>query len=300
MGRVAFGLALALAGVVVPAAARADDAACVSAAEDGQRARAGGKLLSARERFLSCSAETCPVVVRRDCTKWAQEVLDSMPTIVVDAKDGAGHDVGDVTVKLDGQVVATKLDGKGIAVDPGPHELRFERLGSPPVVEKDIIKENAKGRIITVTFADGTSKRGADAKSTEAEHEPRSHSVAPWILVGAGVAVVAAGIVVVASTPTLPANCDGDTEKCSVPQGSTACTGPGTPAGCYDLAADQDQAGKAKRRPPIGYGLAIGGGLLIAAGLVWHFLEPTGPEKSTAIAPWLAPGAGGVAASGRF
>lgn len=296
MGRVA--LALALVGVLVPASARADDAACVSAAEDGQRARAGGKLLSARERFLSCSAETCPAVVRRDCTKWAQEVLDTMPTVVVDAKDAAGHDVGDVTVKLDGQVLVTKLDGKAIAVDPGPHDLRFEHVGSSPVIEKAIIKENAKGRIITVKFADTSSS--AEATPSEAE-ATRSHSVLPWIVVGVGAAAIVTGVVIVVTAPKLPSNCNADTEKCAVPPGESPCNGPNTPLGCYDLGADQNAASKATKQPKLGYVFVGAGAAAVVGGLVWHFLEPTGPEKTTtAIAPWLTPGAGGLAASGRF
>jgi hypothetical protein len=87
-----------------------------------------------------------------------------------------------------------------------------------------------------------------------------------------------------------------------VPPGETACTGPNTPSGCYDLASDQDKAGKGKNQPPIGYGILAGGALAVVGGLVWFFLEPTGSKESakTKVVPELGKGFGGLSLTTSF
>ena len=54
-------------------------------------------------------------------------MLLATPTIIIDAKDEVGHDVGDVTVLVDDAMVAAEIDGKAIPLDPGPHTVRLQR-----------------------------------------------------------------------------------------------------------------------------------------------------------------------------
>lgn len=266
--------------------ARADAHECSSAAESGQTLRAAGRWLDAREKFLACSASSCPTVVRADCARWAAEIVDAIPTIVVDARDASGKDLTDVTVSVDGKVVATKLDGRGIAVDPGPHKLHFEVAGQPPVDDEVVAKEQMKGRRIAVTF--GSPNQAAQAPTdAPPESPPREHSVLPWIIVGVGVVVVVSGAVVYFTAPPLPRNCSDQTNVCMPPP-----TGP-------TLVADQDQAARRRNRRFAG-GVTIGVGIAsIAGGLVWHFLEPTGPRKTSAHAR-VVPTLGGLAVDGWF
>jgi hypothetical protein len=279
--------------------AQADGARCTAAAEDGQRARAAGQLVSARRQFLECSAEDCPALVRRDCAQWASSVAESLPTIVVDARDGAGRDVGDVSVSIDGTIVASSLDGKAIPVDPGPHTLVFARAGSPPVTEKVIIKEGARGRTFVVRLggaAVATSDAPKSADTSAPTGAPRGHTWPPWLLVGVGAAFAGTGVVLLATTPALPAGCDASTSQC------TQLSADETPA---SLKQRQNDAGRAKNQPRLG-AVVIGGGLLIVTGgLLWHFLERTGPapapsQRGARIVPWSTSSGAGVAAVGTF
>jgi hypothetical protein len=43
---------------------------------------------------------------------------------------------------------------------------------------------------------------------------------------------------------------------------------------------------------PLGVAGMIAGGLAIAGGLTWHFLEPTGATRQARVAPWIGPLAG--------
>jgi hypothetical protein len=282
----------ALAATAWPRPARADGEACVPAAEEGQRARRDGKLRRARELFLKCADDACAPVVRRDCAQWASDVDGILPSIVVDAKDG-NHDVGDVSVKVDGEIVATKLDGKSIPVDPGPHTLSFGRPGRVPVVQDVIVKEGMRARVVQVRFVDdGTAPPAAGARPPpEAETPTREHTVVPWIVVAIGGATLVTGLVMFAVAPPLPSNCTANHNTCrrDPPTESDA-----------ELSADQDKASQHVDLTKAATIAVIGGAVITAGGLVWHFLEPSGPSSARVITPWLSPRAAGASAAFAF
>lgn len=122
--------------------------------------------------------------------------------------------------------------------------------------------------------------------------EMHEHSVVPWVLVGAGVVALGVGIALVATAPDLPPDCDRKTEECIPRPGET-------PA---QLQKRQDEAGRALGQPLWGTVTIIGGGALVAGGLIWHFLEPTGPKEKVALrpSPAVAPGFAGVSLGGSF
>lgn len=266
--------------------AYADPQACSTAAEDGQRLRAGGKLRAARTKFAECALKTCPTIVRADCAKWGAELAETMPTIIVDARDADLHDVGDVEVIVDGETVAQQLDGKAIPVDPGPHTLVFHRAGSPPVVERVIIKEGVRGRSFAIRFGGPPPAPAAAPAAVPI----REHSAWPWVVVGVGGAMVVTGLVVVLTAPRFPSGCDQTTKKCAALPGETP----------QDLEDRQAQAGDSVTLPRFGTILTGVGAAVVAGGLLWHFLEPTGPAKAAAITPWASDTGAGLAARGTF
>src|SRR5882672_1519053 len=75
-----------------------DKAACVAAAEAGQRLRKQGHLVSAREQLVVCASPECPQVVSQDCTGWLGEVQRSLASLVVRARDGSGQALREVAV----------------------------------------------------------------------------------------------------------------------------------------------------------------------------------------------------------
>lgn len=298
--RGAAGALVLLAALSTTSSAQADGARCTAVAEDGQRARAAGQLLAARRLFLECSREDCPGLVRADCAQWATSVAESIPSIVIDARDSGGKDVGDVAVSVDDAVVTVTLDGKAIPVDPGPHTLVFARAGSPPITEKVIIKEGARGRVIVVRFggapaSDATPAAPARDDATAAVATPRGHTGPPWVVVGVGTVIVGTGLFVWATTPSLPPGCNLSTSQCTLLPGENA----------EQLKVRQDQAGRAANQPTLAAFVIGGGALTIAGGLLWHFLERTGPDPATnkrgaRVVPWSAPNAAGISAVGTF
>src|SRR5262249_28351238 len=53
----------------------------------------------------------------------------------------------------DGKVIATKLDGKSIEVDPGLHTFRFTHEGAPPLEEKLLVREGERSRLVSASWA---------------------------------------------------------------------------------------------------------------------------------------------------
>ncbi len=122
--------------------------------------------------------------------------------------------------------------------------------------------------------------------------EAQGHTVYPWLLVGAGVVALGVGIAVIATAPGLPPECDADTKTCRPrPNESNA-----------EYTDRQSEAGKSVDQPKWGAVVTAGGGLLVAGGLLWHFLEPTGPKEAakTKLRPSLSPGYAGLALGGSF
>lgn len=282
-------------GVLLAASpARAGDVqACLAASEKSQNARAAGKLREAREQLLICMAAGCPAIVRRDCAQWQADVTQVAPSVVFGAKDKQGRDLFEVSVSMDGELLVKRLDGKSVLVDAGPHTFTFETVGHPPVVERALVKEGEKTRVIAVTFgAEATAvldRAGAappTAPPSSAERTPeRGHTALPWVVVGVGTAALITGVVLLVTAPALPNGCAKTIQLCSKIPGESE----------QSMVDRQSQAARSENQPLLG--LVVGGaGLGVAAGgLLWHFLEPTGASKSALrISPWAGTGASGI------
>ena len=302
-------LSLSLAAGLVMASRRAsatDVQACLNASDKGQRVKAEGKLREARAQFQICTNEGCPTIVRRDCSQWLNDINALMPSVVFGAKDKAGRDLFDVAVSMDGEVLVKKLDGKSVLVDPGPHTFSFQMAGQPLVVERALVKEGEKARAISVSFSGDpvanrpvTPPAGPVAAPPASADEPPpppprggEHSPIPWVVVGVGAAVVITGIVVLATAPSLPEACNSDSKKCERTPGQSDAS----------FQEVQDQAQASESRPVVG-GVLLGTGLVVVAGgLLWHFLEPTGPKKTTAwhLSPFTGAAGTGAVVGGTF
>lgn len=193
------------ASLFASAAARADEKqTCVAAHEKAQRLRIDAKLRAAKEQLVVCSRPECPVIIRQDCAQWMAEVNASLPSIVIAARDTSGHDVLAVRVTIDGVTVAEQLDGKPIAVDPGPHKLRYQTSGKPAVEEQILVREGERNRPMTVTFAPSAPATPSTTPSTPradgaatADEEPAAKGgspVLPILFIGVGAVALGAAL----------------------------------------------------------------------------------------------------------
>jgi hypothetical protein len=189
----------ALAGEPSVGAADETKRVCIDTNEAAQIAQRAGRLREAREKLVFCSADACPPLVRKDCARLLAEVTDSIPSIVVDARDASGATTVRVRAYCDGALVAESLNGLDFPIDPGDHALRFEAPDGRVVEQHVVLNVGEKRRHVAVDFSQSPAQDAAAIPSMAARaaapaRAPESPvprgSVLPYVL--GGIAVVAA------------------------------------------------------------------------------------------------------------
>jgi hypothetical protein len=172
--------------------AHADEkGACVDAYKEAQVRRNAGALRQAREALLVCSRDACPAIVKSDCVPWLGEVTRGIASIAVDAVGADGKPIDDVTVSADGELLASRLDGRAIDVDPGERVLRFESAGAPPVELRVLLKHGERDHPVRVTFAGTSGPPPSDRLPHEAAADARPIPTSALVFGGVGVLGVA-------------------------------------------------------------------------------------------------------------
>jgi hypothetical protein len=77
----------------------------------------------------------------------------AIPTVVFEAKDASGNDLVPVDVKMDGKLIAERLDGTALSIDPGEHAFTFASAGKTSVQKHFVIHEGEKNRRERIVFA---------------------------------------------------------------------------------------------------------------------------------------------------
>ena len=126
--------------------ARADDQACIDAAEKALSLRKQGKLHDALKELPACADQACPDEVKQECAKRISEIDAVMPSLILAAKDLVGNDLDEVAVTMDGAPFIGRLDGRPVTVDPGEHKFHFTFLQAPPVDKTIVIREGERER----------------------------------------------------------------------------------------------------------------------------------------------------------
>jgi hypothetical protein len=187
-------VAAALVADATPSRVRAappDKATCNAAYEKGQRARKAGDLIRAREAFLLCARDPCPKVFQPECVQWLSEVEKILPSVVFEVTTEVGAPPRAVKVLVDGTVVATRLDGTAVPVNPGEHTFRFEADDRPAVEKRMLVVEGDRARRVSVSMPDpaattsGTGGAASDS-GAGAGAAPGSTPWGGWLLLGVG------------------------------------------------------------------------------------------------------------------
>jgi len=285
---------LACAAFAVTTAALAQEPTkdeCIAANEEAQSLQRSGHLRGARDRLRLCTSHACPGAVREDCAARIHDVEEALPSVVLAARDAAGADLVEVRVTLDGEPLASTLDGKAIDVDPGEHAFGFVAPDGARVDERVVVREGERRRVVEARFASPPAATTATAlgptgpAQAPAPPPPADHASAPGrsqrilAIVAGGLGVAALGV---GTYFGLHAKSTYDGALAHCPGGTSSCDGQGTQAG--RSAYDQATAATA---------LFVGGGLLAAVGVL---LYATAPSRDVAVRASLA----GVSIGGRW
>jgi hypothetical protein len=264
--------------------ARAASKECSEAFAEGQRLERESRLVSAREKFLACSMASCGKNMPKDCRERYEALLPRVPTVVLEAARG-DEQLVEVEVSIDGSVVAKRLDGRAIELDPGEHTFVFTTptagtAKTERVTETRVIVESKKSQSVKASFplAKVEAKAGPTAtgapESGQAAGEPpkvgdaRSNGATQrWIgLVAGGVGLATLGVGGIvglsARSQAKSANCDAN----------NACA---TPDDAQLRHSAVSRAGTATVL--VGVGAA-----LVAGGVIVWLIAPSEPAKGSA------------------
>jgi hypothetical protein len=171
---------------------------CLAASDASLKDGNEHQLRAERRHLLVCAASSCPSDIRKECTRRVEEVNAAMPALVFEAKNGAGNDLSDVKVMMDGEVLADHLNGTALVVDPGKHSFVFEAQGEDSITKELVVREGEKDRRETIQFGHVAAPVAGPVGATPADGGeasggmPTQRAVA-IVLGGVGVAGVGVG-----------------------------------------------------------------------------------------------------------
>jgi hypothetical protein len=266
-------------------------AACVDANEQAGPLRHAGKLREARASLRLCSAESCPVAVRKDCIAAAAQADADVPTITFSVQGPRGDDLTAVVVTLDGQPLVDRLDGKAVDVDPGEHLFRFETAGLPPVEKRIVVIQGQKNRQEKVQLGELAPVAPVVLLSPVQREPPPDRQRTRGLVVGG----VGLGLLAVGGASGLVAALEWSAAK-------SAC-GAQFPVSCAQAAtASSDRSATVAASTVADVALGVGGAALITGAVMVLLAPPPGAVRSGSLTavPQLGPNAGGILLQGRF
>jgi hypothetical protein len=168
----------------------------------------------------------------------------------------------------------------------------------------------ATGSASVSPTASASAQPSATSTSAPPPETPaRGHTIAPWILAGAGVVAIGVGIplAIIGSNNITSADNQITGLGCALSDTGQNTCAPGAPQ------QTRDQAGNLANGPRtngsieegIGFALIGVGAAAVVGGLVWHFVEPTGPADTSqkaklTVRPDSRPGYQGLSLVGTF
>ena len=183
--RATFVLALALAILVWSTGVVAQTVKeCIFAAERGQVTRDQGELEQARTYFQTCARDSCPELIRSDCSGWLQAlpVEPAQVNLTVTAAD-ASHQLSP-RVFLNGD----QTDAAQLSVPPGDHEIKVTAPGYLPY-ERSLKVAAGQTVALDVTLVPvSASTSQSEAGESGADGEGGGIPTASWVLGGVAVA----------------------------------------------------------------------------------------------------------------
>lgn len=167
-----------------PSPSSASSEQCAAAYEQAQEQRKSGRLVEARDTLRLCARDECPRFIHDDCLAWHGEVGSEVPTLVFSATSG-GRDLVDVRVETSDRVLATRLEGQVLELDPGEYEVTFSAPGSESRPLQLVVARGEKNRLVRVEL-----NELAPPGSVALDAPPRADRslTAPVLFAGVGLA----------------------------------------------------------------------------------------------------------------
>jgi hypothetical protein len=152
-------LAVTLSLAAAPAlGASKSEKVCLATFKGGQDLEGQGHLRQAQQQYQTCAKATCGTFIKQQCSLRYTQLENDIPSVVPVALDEGGNPISEVKVSMDGEPLASKIDGRSLLVDPGLHEFSFQTAGGALSTQKILIMQGQRNRPITVEIAVSVGK----------------------------------------------------------------------------------------------------------------------------------------------
>lgn len=263
---------------------------CLTASDASLASANDHKLRAERAALLVCAKASCPADIRKECLRRVDEVNVAIPTVIFEVKDMAHRDLSAVRVSMDGEMLAERLDGMELAVDPGDHRFTFEMTGYRAVQQQLVIRQGEKNRRehVVVGNVDPASPMPASAALGPDLHATKGPQNAPsdgrsglgtqktLALVAAGVGVVGIGLGTAFGVVAMSKKEDAE----------RIC-----PASCADAEGSAEWASAKQAGNISTTAFIIGGAGLVAGATLWLTAKPESNSGPARMGVRIGPGA---------
>lgn len=138
--------------LVWPRDGRADpsEAECQAAFDHAVELAGHGQLVQARSALATCESASCGEAIRHRCMLRSELIVEDTPTIVLSVTDDDDAPVDGVRVSVDRVLVASRIDGLAIPVEPGVHDFTFYKGDTVIATKRLVILQGQRNRVIAV------------------------------------------------------------------------------------------------------------------------------------------------------
>jgi hypothetical protein len=157
---------------------------CTAAHAKAEERERSGRLREARALYESCASPSCERYLQEECTTRVTQLDTDIPSVVPVVTDRQSAPRVDCVVKMDGEVLTSKLGGQALPVDPGMHEFTFSTKEGVLSTQKVMIVEGQRNRPLACSTGPSSvsllSPFPADsAESASDKSPPKSAPTAP-------------------------------------------------------------------------------------------------------------------------
>jgi hypothetical protein len=152
--------------------ARADKHVCVESYNKAKESLQSGRLIEVKEPLGRCARAVCGKFLQKECTTLYLQMDADIPSVVPLVVDAAATPGAAFEVRMDGELVTSKLDGIAIPVNPGWHEFTFSTEDRIFATRKILVAQGQRNLAISVSLRSAARKTvdATDVVPTKAPH----------------------------------------------------------------------------------------------------------------------------------
>ena len=152
--------------------------ACWTAYEDARQHEQAAQLREAKHLWQACANAACGSRLRETCATKSSQLDSDIPSIVPIVTDSAGAPRLDIEVRMDGRLLASRLDGRALPIDPGLHEFIFNALGGASVTQTLLVAQGQRNLPVLVSFADKRPSHAASRRAAPTDEQSQTRPAA--------------------------------------------------------------------------------------------------------------------------